>query len=85
MVLNSLEIVAGEQQLVCCKPEALVWRRDIRVCRYTLYQVKEELLETLGLNTEEEGSALQFLRRGYKTSVWWEDADDIEKSDAWRT
>lgn len=36
--------------------------------RFTLGQVKEELLISLGLNTEEEGSALQFLRRGYKVS-----------------
>ena len=54
-------------------------------CRYTLYEVKEELLDAMGLNTEEEGSALQFLRRGYKTSTWWEDDEDVEKSDAWRT
>lgn len=56
-----------------------------RGCRYTLYEVKEELLDAMGLNTEEEGSALQFLRRGYKTSTWWEDDEDVEKSDAWRT
>ena len=54
-------------------------------CRYTLYEVKEELLDAMGLNTEEEGSALQFLRRGYKTSTWWEDDEDVEKSDSWRT
>lgn len=36
--------------------------------RFTLGQVKEELLISLGLNTEEEGSTLQFLRRGYKVS-----------------
>lgn len=62
-----------------------VWREGVRRCRYTLYEVKEELLDAMGLNTEEDGSALQFLRRGYKTSTWWEDDEDVEKSDAWRT
>ncbi|GAQ90856.1 Low photosystem II accumulation 3 [Klebsormidium nitens] len=53
--------------------------------RFTLGQVKEELLISLGLNTEEEGSALQFLRRGYKTSTWWEDDSSLEESNDWRT
>jgi hypothetical protein len=42
-------------------------------------------MEVMGLNTEEEGSTLQKLRRGYKTSTWWEDAEAEENSDAWRT
>ena len=29
-------------------------------------QAKEEMMETMGLNTEEEGSTMAFLRRGYK-------------------
>ena len=54
-------------------------------CRYTLGEVKVELMEAMGLNTEAEGSRMQFLRRGYKTTTWWEDDDAQEKSDAWRT
>ena len=34
--------------------------------RYALGEFKEELMEQLGLNTEEKGSALEFLRKGYK-------------------
>ncbi|KAL2651370.1 hypothetical protein R1flu_019498 [Riccia fluitans] len=52
--------------------------------RYTLGQAKEELLTSLGLQ-EEEGSTLAFLRRGYKTTTWWEDDIDLEESSAWRS
>ncbi|KAF7135420.1 hypothetical protein RHSIM_Rhsim08G0203900 [Rhododendron simsii] len=52
--------------------------------RFTLGETKEELLRVLGLQ-EEEGSSLQFLRRGYKTSTWWEEGVDLELSSAWRT
>ncbi len=34
--------------------------------RYTLGEFKEELMRAMGLDTEGEGSAMQFLRRGYK-------------------
>eukprot|EP00192_Tetraselmis_astigmatica_P012329 CAMPEP_0117680296 /NCGR_PEP_ID=MMETSP0804-20121206/18275_1 /TAXON_ID=1074897 /ORGANISM="Tetraselmis astigmatica, Strain CCMP880" /LENGTH=398 /DNA_ID=CAMNT_0005489781 /DNA_START=35 /DNA_END=1228 /DNA_ORIENTATION=+ len=51
--------------------------------RYTLSEAKEEMMETMGLNTEEEGSAMEFLRRGYKRSTWWEDDSDKEESAAW--
>jgi hypothetical protein len=34
--------------------------------RYNLGEFKEELMEAMGLNTEGEGSAMAFLRRGYK-------------------
>lgn len=54
-------------------------------CRYTLGEVKDELLESMGLKTEEAGSTMEFLRQGYKTSTWWEDDEELEKSDAWRT
>ena len=54
-------------------------------CRYTLGEVKDELYEAMGLKTEEKGSTMQFLRQGYKTSTWWEDDEELEKSDAWRT
>jgi hypothetical protein len=54
-------------------------------CRYTLGEVKQELLEAMGLNTEAEGSAMQFLRRGYKTTTWWEEDEQLELSDAWRS
>ena len=55
------------------------------VYRYTLGEVKAELLEAMGLDTEKEGSSMQFLRRGYKTTTWWEDDEGQEESDAWRT
>ncbi len=34
--------------------------------RYNLGEAKEEMMAAMGLDTEEEGSAMQFLRRGYK-------------------
>ncbi|KAK9909885.1 hypothetical protein WJX75_008958 [Coccomyxa subellipsoidea] len=52
--------------------------------RYNLGEAKEEMMAAMGLDTEEEGSALQFLRRGYKRSTWWEDAVDLEQTDQWR-
>ncbi|KAJ8452872.1 hypothetical protein Cgig2_014635 [Carnegiea gigantea] len=52
--------------------------------RFTLGETKEELLRVLGLQ-EEQGSSLEFLRRGYKTSTWWEDDSDLESSSEWRT
>ncbi|KAL6629716.1 hypothetical protein ACP70R_029481 [Stipagrostis hirtigluma subsp. patula] len=52
--------------------------------RFTLGQAKEELLRVIGLQ-EEEGSSLEFLRRGYKNATWWEENVDQEKSPAWRT
>ncbi|EFN59896.1 hypothetical protein CHLNCDRAFT_132917 [Chlorella variabilis] len=53
--------------------------------RYNLGEFKEELMNAMGLNTESEGSAMAFLRRGYKTSTWWEDDEDKEQSKAWRS
>eukprot|EP00899_Mesostigma_viride_P018141 jgi/Mesvir1/26328/Mv22507-RA.1 len=53
--------------------------------RYTLGQFKEELMAAVGLDTELEGSAMAFLRRGYKRSTWWEDDEKEELSDAWRS
>ncbi|CAD6252162.1 unnamed protein product [Miscanthus lutarioriparius] len=52
--------------------------------RFTLGQAKEELLRVIGLQ-EEEGSSLEFLRRGYKNATWWEEKVDQETSAAWRT
>ncbi|XP_060168225.1 protein LPA3 [Lycium barbarum] len=52
--------------------------------RFTLNETKEELLRVLGLE-EEQGSSLQFLRRGYKTATWWEEDVDLEASSAWRS
>ncbi|KAJ1277540.1 hypothetical protein BS78_04G012500 [Paspalum vaginatum] len=52
--------------------------------RFTLGQAKEELLRVIGLQ-EEEGSSLEFLRRGYKNATWWEENVDQEASSAWRT
>ncbi|KAK1436774.1 hypothetical protein QVD17_02556 [Tagetes erecta] len=51
--------------------------------RFTLNETKEELLRVLGLN-EEQGSQLEFLRRGYKTATWWEEDVELELSSAWR-
>lgn len=51
--------------------------------RFTLGETKEELLRVLGLQ-EEQGSSLEFLRKGYKTSTWWEEDADLEESSAWR-
>ena len=53
--------------------------------RYNLGEVKEELMAAMLLNTEAEGSVEAFLRRGYKTSTWWEDAIGTEASANWRT
>ncbi|XP_062157378.1 protein LPA3 [Alnus glutinosa] len=52
--------------------------------RFTLGETKEELLRVLGLQ-EEEGSSLEFLRRGYKASTWWEEDVEMEASSAWRS
>ncbi|WOL05326.1 protein LOW PSII ACCUMULATION 3, chloroplastic [Canna indica] len=52
--------------------------------RFTLGEAKEELLRVLGLQ-EEQGSSLEFLRRGYKNATWWEEGTDLELSSAWRS
>ncbi|KAL2936596.1 Protein LOW PSII ACCUMULATION 3 chloroplastic [Bienertia sinuspersici] len=52
--------------------------------RFTLGETKEELLRVLGLQ-EEQGSSLEFLRRGYKTSTWWEEDTELEASSEWRS
>ncbi|KAK4436691.1 protein LOW PSII ACCUMULATION 3, chloroplastic [Sesamum alatum] len=52
--------------------------------RFTLGETKEELLRVLGLQ-EEEGSSLEFLRRGIKSATWWEEDVDTELSSAWRS
>ncbi|XVE91209.1 hypothetical protein DITRI_Ditri20bG0135900 [Diplodiscus trichospermus] len=52
--------------------------------RFTLGETKEELLRVLGLQ-EEQGSQLEFLRRGYKSSTWWEEDVELELSSAWRS
>jgi hypothetical protein len=41
-------------------------------------------MAAMGLNTEEAGSVGAFLRRGYKTSTWFEDDGALEKSKEWR-
>ncbi|XP_028781328.1 protein LOW PSII ACCUMULATION 3, chloroplastic [Neltuma alba] len=51
--------------------------------RFTLGEAKDELLRVLGLK-EEEGSSLEFLRKGYKSSTWWEEDVELEASSAWR-
>ncbi|KAM6602372.1 hypothetical protein CsatA_021981 [Cannabis sativa] len=52
--------------------------------RFTLGETKEELLRVLGLQ-EEQGSSLEFLRRGYKSSTWWEEDVELEASSEWRS
>lgn len=52
--------------------------------RFQLGEVKQELQQSLGLQ-EEEGSTMDFLRKGYKTSTWWEEDQQAEKSTKWRT
>lgn len=52
--------------------------------RFTLGETKEELLRVLGLQ-EEQGSSLEFLRRGYKNATWWEEDVELEASSAWRS
>lgn len=47
-------------------------------------EFKEELTVAMGLATEQEGSTMQFLRRGYKTSTWYEDDYEQEQSHEWR-
>ena len=47
-------------------------------------EVKEELTVAMGLATEAEGSTAQLLRRGFKTSTWYEDDYEQEKSHEWR-
>jgi len=53
--------------------------------RYGLGEFKTELTQAMGLNTEPEGSAIAFLRSGYKTSTWWEDDEELEQHKAWRS
>ena len=52
--------------------------------RFTLAEAKEEMLIALGINDPDD-SPMKKLRSGYKTSTWWEEEQDEEKSDAWRT
>lgn len=52
--------------------------------RFTLFQTKDELLVSLGLQ-EEAGSTMEFLRRGYKTATWWEEDTELEQASAWRS
>ena len=52
--------------------------------RFTLGEAKEEMLIALGL-ADEDGTTMKFLRSGYKTETWWEEDNDEEKDDAWRT
>jgi len=42
----------------------------------------------MGLDVEEEGSTIQFLRTGRRTSTWWEDEEEggkKEESRSWRS
>jgi hypothetical protein len=55
--------------------------------RPALGEFKEQLTQALrdeGVLPQSEGSALDFLRVGYKTTTWWED-DRAEARDDWKT
>ena len=52
--------------------------------RFTLGEAKDEMLLALGLN-DPEGSFMKTARSGLVVNTWWEEEDDAEKSDAWRT
>ena len=52
--------------------------------RFTLGEAKEEMLIALGLS-DPEGSFMKTARSGLVVNTWWEEEDDAEKSDAWRT
>jgi Domain of unknown function (DUF1995) len=55
--------------------------------RPALGEFKEQLTQALrdeGVLPQSEGSALDFLRVGYKTTTWWEE-DRSEASDEWKT
>ena len=41
-------------------------------------------MAAMGLNTEAPDSVASFLRRGYKTSTWFEDDSALEQSKEWR-
>jgi len=56
-----------------------------RTQRYGLGEAKEEMMAAMGLNTEEEGSAIGFLRRGRTIRTWWEEENGEEKSVKWRS
>lgn len=53
--------------------------------RFVLGELKEELGMAIGLNTEAPGSTVFFLRRGFRTTTWWEDAREEETYGDWRT
>lgn len=63
---------SGELACVAERPE-----------RYALQELKEALLDVMGLNEETETMA--FLRRGYKRTTWWEEGSDEEASGVWRS
>jgi hypothetical protein len=52
--------------------------------RYNLGELKDELTAAMGLDTEAAGSVAALLRRGYKTSTWFEDDAENELSREWR-
>lgn len=52
--------------LICVNPIPPCRTAEDPGRRYNLGEFKEELMEAMGLNTEGEGSAMAFLRRGYK-------------------
>ena len=55
--------------------------------RPALGEFKEQLTQALrdeGVLPKDEGSALNFLRTGYKTTTWWEEERE-DASDEWQT
>eukprot|EP00472_Partenskyella_glossopodia_P012060 CAMPEP_0197519356 /NCGR_PEP_ID=MMETSP1318-20131121/4618_1 /TAXON_ID=552666 /ORGANISM="Partenskyella glossopodia, Strain RCC365" /LENGTH=472 /DNA_ID=CAMNT_0043070277 /DNA_START=116 /DNA_END=1531 /DNA_ORIENTATION=- len=52
--------------------------------RYYLNEAKYQMAEALGI-AEEKGSVMDFLRTGYKAGTWWEEGEEQELSNLWRT
>ena len=52
--------------------------------RYTLQDVKDEMMAAMGLDTEEKDSAQYKARQGFKRSTWWEEDEETETYDLWR-
>ncbi|CAM9590063.1 unnamed protein product [Discosporangium mesarthrocarpum] len=52
--------------------------------RQSLGDFKDVITKALRLD-EDEGGAMSFFRKGFKTKTWWEERNDLEQFDNWRT
>jgi hypothetical protein len=73
LVIKTGRVAGGQVMLRQDNREYACIAEDER--RYNLGEAKEELMAAMGLDTEEEGSALQFLRRGYRVRIWLDHSD----------